>query len=225
MLGNLLSGGLGSILGSANSLARTFVGDKAAKEAGFHREQMQIQRGYQAEFLAPEKKGIFNQIVDAANRMVRPLFTYGIVAMFIWAAIDPVNFSLTVQALQIIPELLWYIMMTIIGFWFGGRLLEKAPMKVSAKEIQQGKEIAQSIVEERAELWEDKYEKVDTENPKTTTNKVVTEWQQGTAKPKSVSSKTRVTKPKAKAAPKKKSSFLGITVEAIDEDLQENGGR
>ena len=221
MLGSLLTGGLGSILGGAANLAKTFVGDKAAKEVGFHREQMQIQRGYQAEFLAPEKKGIFNQLVDAANRMVRPLFTYGIVAMFIWAAIDPVNFALTVQGLQIIPELMWYIMMTIIGFWFGGRLLEKAPMKVSAKEIKQAKEVAQSIVEERAELWEDKYEKVDTDNPKTTTNKVVAEWQQGTAKPKSVSSKTRVAKPKPKSTSKKK-TFLGMTVEAVDEELYQD---
>ena len=221
MLGNLLTGGLGSILGGAANLAKTFVGDKAAKEVGFHREQMQIQRGYQAEFLAPEKKGFFNQLVDAANRMVRPLFTYGIVAMFIWAAIDPVNFALTVQGLQIIPELMWYIMMTIIGFWFGGRLLEKAPMRVSAKEIKQAKEVAQSIVEERAELWEDKYEKVDTDNPKTTTNKVVAEWQQGTAKPKSVSSKTRAVKPKPKSTSKKK-TFLGMTVEAVDEELDQD---
>ena len=221
MLGNLLTGGLGSILGGAANLAKTFVGDKAAKEVGFHREQMQIQRGYQAEFLAPEKKGCFNQLVDAANRMVRPLFTYGIVAMFIWAAIDPVNFALTVQGLQIIPELMWYIMMTIIGFWFGGRLLEKAPMRVSAKEIKQAKEVAQSIVEERAELWEDKYEKVDTDNPKTTTNKVVAEWQQGTAKPKSVSSKTRAVKPKPKSTSKKK-TFLGMTVEAVDEELDQD---
>jgi hypothetical protein len=223
MLGNLLSGGLGNILGGVNSIAKTFVGDKAAKEAGYHAEQMEIQKGYQAEFLAPEKVGIFNQIVDAANRLVRPLFTYGIVAMFIWAAVDPINFTMTVQALQIIPELLWYIMMTIIGFWFGGRLLEKAPMRISKKEIVQGKEIAKTIVKEREDFWEDKYEQVDKDIPKTTTNPVVTEWQAKSvkktpAKAKSVtSSKTSAPKPKPKAAPKKK-TFLGMTVTELDED-------
>ena len=133
MLGSLVSGGLGSILGGANNLAKTVFGDKAAKEAAIHEEQMQIQKGYQAEFLAPEKHGWFNQLVDGANRLVRPLFTYGIVALFVWACVDPVEFTMTVQALGVIPELLWYIMMTIIGFWFGGRLLEKAPMRVSKK--------------------------------------------------------------------------------------------
>ena len=33
MLGSLVSSGLGSILGGANSLAKTVFGDKAAKEA------------------------------------------------------------------------------------------------------------------------------------------------------------------------------------------------
>ena len=148
MLGSLISGGLGSILGGANNLAKTVFGDQAAKEAAIHKEQMELQKGYQAEFLAPEKHGWFNQLVDGANRLVRPLFTYGIVALFIWACVDPVQFTMTVQALGVIPELLWYIMMTIIGFWFGGRLLEKAPMRVSKKEMTAAKTVAKEIADE-----------------------------------------------------------------------------
>lgn len=209
MLGSLVSGGLGSILGGANNLAKTVFGDKAAKEAAIHEEQMQIQKGYQAEFLAPEKHGWFNQLVDGANRLVRPLFTYGIVALFIWACVDPVEFTMTVQALGVIPELLWYIMMTIIGFWFGGRLLEKAPMRVSKKEMTAAKTVAKEIAEER-DLWEDKYEQVDKDIPKTSTNKVVAEWQQKSNKKTSTKSST-----KPKPAAKK---FLGVTVKEVDED-------
>ena len=209
MLGSLVSGGLGSILGGANNLAKTVFGDKAAKEAAIHEEQMQIQKGYQAEFLAPEKKGWFNQLVDGANRLVRPLFTYGIVALFVWACVDPVEFTMTVQALGVIPELLWYIMMTIIGFWFGGRLLEKAPMRVSKKEMAAAKTVAKEIAEER-DLWEDKYEQVDKDIPKTSTNKVVAEWQKKSTKKTSTKSST-----KPKPAAKK---FLGMTVKEVDED-------
>ena len=43
MLGSLVSSGLGSILGGANSLAKTVFGDKAAKEAAIHQEQMELQ--------------------------------------------------------------------------------------------------------------------------------------------------------------------------------------
>ena len=209
MLGSLVSGGLGSILGGANNLAKTVFGDKAAKEAAIHEEQMQIQKGYQAEFLAPEKHGWFNQLVDGANRLVRPLFTYGIVALFVWACVDPVEFTMTVQALGVIPELLWYIMMTIIGFWFGGRLLEKAPMRVSKKEMAAAKTVAKEIAEER-DLWEDKYEQVDKDIPKTSTNKVVAEWQEKSKKRTSTKSST-----KPKPASKK---FLGMTVKEVDED-------
>ena len=209
MLGSLVSGGLGSILGGANNLAKTVFGDKAAKEAAIHEEQMQIQKGYQAEFLAPEKHGWFNQLVDGANRLVRPLFTYGIVALFVWACVDPVEFTMTVQALGVIPELLWYIMMTIIGFWFGGRLLEKAPMRVSKKEMAAAKTVAKEIAEER-DLWEDKYEQVDKDIPKTSTNKVVAEWQKKSTKKTSTKSST-----KPKPAAKK---FLGMTVKEVDED-------
>ena len=209
MLGSLVSGGLGSILGGANNLAKTVFGDKAAKEAAIHEEQMQIQKGYQAEFLAPEKHGWFNHLVDGANRLVRPLFTYGIVALFVWACVDPVEFTMTVQALGVIPELLWYIMMTIIGFWFGGRLLEKAPMRVSKKEMAAAKTVAKEIAEER-DLWEDKYEQVDKDIPKTSTNKVVAEWQKKSSKKTSTKSST-----KPKPAAKK---FLGMTVKEVDED-------
>ena len=208
MLGSLVSSGLGSILGGANNLARTVFGDKAAKEAAIHEEQMQIQKGYQAEFLAPEKYGWFNQLVDGANRLVRPLFTYGIVALFVWACVDPVEFTMTVQALGVVPELLWYIMMTIIGFWFGGRLLEKAPMRVSKKEMAAAKTVAKEIAEER-DLWEDKYEQVDKDIPKTSTNKVVAEWQKKSTKKTSTKSST-----KPKPAAKK---FLGMTVKEVDE--------
>ena len=209
MLGSLISGGLGSILGGANNLAKTVFGDQAAKEAAIHKEQMELQKGYQAEFLAPEKHGWFNQLVDGANRLVRPLFTYGIVALFVWACVDPVQFTMTVQALGVIPELLWYIMMTIIGFWFGGRLLEKAPMRVSKKEMAAAKTVAKEIAEER-DLWEDKYEQVDKDIPKTSTNKVVAEWQKKSTKKTSTKSST-----KPKPAAKK---FLGMTVKEVDED-------
>ena len=176
MLNNLLSDGLIGILSGANKLAKTFIGDKAAKEANFHAEQMEIQRGYQSEFLAPEKKGWFNQLIDGYNRLMRPAMTSGIIYLFIWACVDPVEFTLTVQALQIIPDMMWYVLLAIISFWFGGRILEKAPMKITANEIAKSKEISKKIKEERTNLSNDKYIQVDIDAPKQSTNKIVTEW-------------------------------------------------
>lgn len=163
--------------GGLTSIAKTFFGDKSAKETNFHNEQMSINEGYKAEFIAPEKQGWFNQLVDGANRLVRPLFTYGIIALFIWAVVDPVKFVETVQALAVIPELLWYIMLTIIAFWFGGRLLEKSPGKISNSEIKVMAEQATQIQKQRDEKsWEDKYSQELTDTSKTLSNKAILEW-------------------------------------------------
>lgn len=177
MISKIINALGGGVLGGVNSIAQTFVGDKAARERGFHDEQMAIQQGYQAEFLAPEKKGIFNQLVDGANRLVRPFFTYGIVALFIWAAYDPVNFTYSMQALAVIPELMWYILMTIIAFWFGGRLLEKAPKRIQKDELDQMVNVAQTIQKQRDEnSWEDKYNEEMKDTSKPLSNRAILEW-------------------------------------------------
>jgi len=163
--------------GGLNSLAKTFFGDKAARETNFHNEQMSIQEGYQAEFNAPEKQNWFNILVDGANRLVRPLFTYGIIAMFIWASIDPVSFVVSIQALAVVPELMWYIMLTIVAFWFGGRILEKAPAKITSQEIQVMQQQANQIQKQRDErTWEDKYSIELKDNTKPLSNKAILEW-------------------------------------------------
>jgi hypothetical protein len=163
--------------GGLTGIAKTFFGDKAARESNFHNEQMSINDGYQAEFNAPEKQGWFNQLVDGANRLVRPFFTYGIIVLFIWAAVDPVRFVETVQALAVIPELLWYIMLTIVAFWFGGRILEKAPGKISGAEIKVMAEQATQIQKQRDEnTWEDKYSQELADTSKTLSNKAILEW-------------------------------------------------
>ena len=71
------------------------------------------------------------------------------------------------------------------------------------------KTVAKEIAEER-DLWEDKYEQVDIDIPKTSTNKVVAEWQKKSSKKTSTKSST-----KPKPAAKK---FLGMTVKEVDED-------
>lgn len=163
--------------GGLNSLAKTFFGDKAARETNFHNEQMSIQDGYQAEFNAPEKMGWFNQLVDGANRLVRPLFTYGIIALFTWASLDPVSFVESIQALAVVPELMWYIMLTIVAFWFGGRILEKAPAKITPAEIQVMQQQAIQIQKQRDERsWEDKYNSELKDTSKPLSNKAILEW-------------------------------------------------
>jgi len=136
-LSSLTGGGVSKVVESVGGVVAKFTGDKTQQEANRHsevmqysKEQEQVLANYAAEFLQPEKKKLINQIVDALNRLVRPMFTYGIVGLFVFACVDPEKFAIVVQSLAIIPEMMWYVMMTIISFWFGGRLLEKAAIGV-----------------------------------------------------------------------------------------------
>lgn len=134
--------GIGTILQAASGIIGKIFGNKEEKEKHLHSEIESIQEGYQAEFLAPEKQSLFNIFVDGANRLVRPTCTYGIIALFIWAVVDPVEYSITMQAVTLIPEMLWWVFLTIIAFWFGGRLLEKANVgSVKPPSIEQVKEV------------------------------------------------------------------------------------
>lgn len=56
-------------------------------------------------------------VVDALNRLVRPLMTYWVV-LLLWGLIKPPDLSN-------IPPMLWNIIWTVITFWFGSRMLFK----------------------------------------------------------------------------------------------------
>jgi hypothetical protein len=71
------------------------------------------------------RKDFFTVFVDGLNRLVRPTFSYSTIAFFVWAVVDPVQFTVSMQALALVPDFMYGIFLTIVGFWFGGRILEK----------------------------------------------------------------------------------------------------
>jgi hypothetical protein len=130
ILSSLLSGSISGILGSVGDVAKVFVGSKQERDKAIAEEMKALQESYKAELLAPERIGYWASFVDGLNRLVRPFFTFGTIALFIWAVVDTVAFTQSMVALQAVPDALWYLIYTIVGFWFGGRLLERAPTSV-----------------------------------------------------------------------------------------------
>jgi hypothetical protein len=137
MLSSILSLLGDGLLGKVGDLAKIFVGSKSERDQAIATEMAAIQEAYKAELLAPERIGYWAAFVDGLNRLVRPSFTFGIVALFVWAALDAVGFTVTMTALAAVPDMLWYIFLTIIAFWFGGRIIEKAPMRIKALDVKQ----------------------------------------------------------------------------------------
>ena len=63
----------------------------------------------------------FDAMVNALNRLPRPLLTLGTIGLFIYAMVEPAGFSLRMEGLALVPEPLWWLMGAIVSFYFGAR--------------------------------------------------------------------------------------------------------
>lgn len=141
----------------ATDVGKTFFGDKSEKEKHISDEQIAVLNQYSAEFIARAQRTWWDSFVDGVNRLVRPGLALGAQVAFVWVYVDPVGFAECMKALQLVPEMLWYIWITIFGFFFGGRIIENAPKawKVEPRALEVAKEIAASRTERiRAEAEE-----------------------------------------------------------------------
>ncbi|WP_420585794.1 holin family protein [Ruegeria sp.] len=79
---------------------------------------------FAAEFAHP-KQGVFDRFIDALNRLPRPIMAFGTIGFFVFAMYDPIAFGKRMAALDLVPDFLWAILLSIIGFYFGARELKK----------------------------------------------------------------------------------------------------
>jgi len=75
-----------------------------------------------AEMPATAKKaGRYNSMVDAMNRLPRPLMALGSLVLVAYAMLDPAGFSQRMTALAGMPDALWWLIGAVITFTFGAR--------------------------------------------------------------------------------------------------------
>jgi len=70
---------------------------------------------YEAEWKYADHQSWFGKLVDGINRLVRPVVTIGLISMLFGVLPVPVN----------LPSEYWTVLLLVLGFWFGGRLLKK----------------------------------------------------------------------------------------------------
>lgn len=151
MLGWLFGiGKAGKEIGEAVSgVYGTIKGDKRQIEAGIHEEQMAVLAQFAAEFAGRPPQTWWDSLVDGLNRLPRPVITFSIMGLFVWAFYDPAAFSDYMRAMEIVPDELWMMWLTIVAFWFGGRLvsrdLRKPRLPAGAKKV------VEAIARDRAE--------------------------------------------------------------------------
>ena len=97
-------------------------------EAGAVRESKERttqQQGYAAEFSARENRTWWDSFADGMNRLVRPVLAGVIMYPVIYTSIDPISGAQIFTALAVVPEFYWYIVLSVIGFYFAARTVEK----------------------------------------------------------------------------------------------------
>lgn len=119
---------IGSLMGFLFGSGRNVVTDTAEvfrinAEAGDKRAMMLQSAALQqlaAEF-RPERRGFFDRLVDALNRLPRPAMALGTIALFISAMSNPVWFSERMQGISLVPEPMWWLLGVVVSFYFGAR--------------------------------------------------------------------------------------------------------
>jgi len=94
---------------------------------------------------------------------------FGVIGVFVLALVDPPAFSLAMLPLQNVPEVLRYIFLAIIGFWFGTKMIEKAPRRMRGPSLEDVKRVHDLEAERRY-----RQEIADTSKP--LTNAAILEW-------------------------------------------------
>lgn len=69
----------------------------------------------------PTGKAGYDHVIDALNRLPRPLMALGTLAVFIAAGMNPPWFEHQMQALAAMPQPLWWLLGAVLTMFFGSR--------------------------------------------------------------------------------------------------------
>jgi len=72
--------------------------------------------------LNPAGRAAYDRLIDALNRLPRPLGALGTLAVIAAALIDPVWFAARMEALSAMPEPMWWLLGAVVSLHFGGRM-------------------------------------------------------------------------------------------------------
>ena len=116
----IFGGGARDVIAAATDTIRVVRGDQSARDAQHLEARTSTLDQFAAEF-APARNGPFDSLVDGLNRLPRPMLAFATLALFAFAMWDPVSFAVRMQGIALIPEPLWWLMGTVVAFYFGAR--------------------------------------------------------------------------------------------------------
>lgn len=110
---------------AVTNVAEVFTVNRTRQAEFEHLEHAASLDQFAAEFRHP-RTGVFDGLVDALNRLPRPILALGTVGLFVFAMADPAGFSTRMAGLDSIPTELWWLLGAIVSFYFGAREMHYA---------------------------------------------------------------------------------------------------
>lgn len=123
MLGKIVQALIGGGAQAVAAAVTPFTGDKVQEEGNRSAETLARYQQYGAEFADRQGRTWWDSFIDGLNRLPRPAMALGVIAIFVWASIDPAGFAAAAQAWALIPDEMWIVLGAIVTFFFGDRTL------------------------------------------------------------------------------------------------------
>jgi hypothetical protein len=141
---------------SVGHVAEVFVPNRTKAQTQAHSRAIGAQAQFAAEFKR-QSSGHFDCIVDALNRLPRPVMALGTVGLFSYAMVDPIGFTTRMQGLDYVPDPLWWLLGAIVSFYFGAREMHhfrqrKSSITTTSKPIRMGLLGANTLIGKNAAL-------------------------------------------------------------------------
>jgi hypothetical protein len=186
---------LGAVFGGGRNVIRdTAEVFRENAEEGANRE-IALRQAALAQFGAEftlARQGWFDRLVDAANRLPRPLMALGTLGLMVSAMVDPVWFASRMQGIALVPEPLWWLLGAIVSFYFGARHQAKG-QEFQVRVAQTMAQVPQVVDNLKALRALDSGQAVGTEAPAITgqdaeregepDNPALSDWRRGAASP------------------------------------------
>lgn len=107
-------------------------GSKKDQDQQAHDRFVTGQQVYSAEFAQRKNRTIWDSFWDGINRMPRPVIVITIFSYFGLAYFNQIEFQKLNIALDTVPEKMWWIMTSIVSFYFVSREFQKGREKKMA---------------------------------------------------------------------------------------------
>lgn len=119
------TGVIEGVANGANKIIKTFRGSKSDRDKQYNERYLANVAARAAEFNYGSNRNWFDSLIDGFNRLPRPITYLAVIGYIYLAYKNPIEFQRLNVSLDTVPEVVWKIILAVIGSLFVARELHK----------------------------------------------------------------------------------------------------